>query len=166
MKATTKRGGCGRSWRGSALTEFGPAIGLILLFIFFPMLDLLSMLVSYGCCMVLNNAQTHEASLVHWNQAKSPAGPVRKAIPDGWKVSGFGKYVKVVGDVDTTVSYRKGENVADGVTDKIAMVSTTVTCSPFLPIPLPGANIPGLSGPMSFTISSERQMENPDFGEP
>ena len=31
-----------------------------------------------------------------------------------------------------------------------------------LPIPLPFANVPGLNGPMTFSIQSERPMENPD----
>jgi hypothetical protein len=163
---TIRRGSGERKRTGSSITEFGPAIGLLLLFFFLPLVDMLSMCVAYGCCMLLNNMQVHEASLIPWADAENADGPVRKNIPIQWKTSGFGQYVKVVGDVQSVVDYRHGESVSDGVTDKIVSVKTTVTCSPFLPIPLPIVNAPGLNGPMTFTIFSERPMENPDYGKP
>ncbi len=151
---------------GSSIAEFGPALWLLLICIFFPLLDLMSMLVSYGCCMVLNNIQVHEASLTKWTDAMSSTGPIIKALPDQWKAAGFGQYVKMVGDPQTTVSYRQGQTGSDQITDKIVIVQTTVTCSPFLPIPIPAVNVPGLNGPMTFNIVAERPVENPDYGQP
>jgi len=150
----------------SGIAEFGPALGVLLIAIFFPLLDLLCVCVSYGLVVVLNNNQVHEASLLPYTDAGNPSGTVMKGIPDSWS-NGMGHFVKKDGEVQTQVGYRAGQKSSDSgnnaITDRVVRVTTTVKCSPFLPIPLPVANIPGLNGPMTFTVSAERQMENPDF---
>ncbi len=101
--------------------------------------------------------------------ATNSTGSVIKDIPDVWS-SGMGHFVKMQGPPTTVVTYRSGQNSTDSgnnaVVDKVVRVTTTVVCTPFLPIPLPVANVPGLNGPMTFTISAERPMENPDFAGP
>ena len=151
-----------RRAHGNSIVEFGPALTILLIFFFFPLLDMLTVLVSYGFCMVLNYNQVHEASLLQKSDSISPNGAVRKGIPDQW-LSGMGHFVKVQGYPNTEVFYRNGETGPDKVTDRIVMVRTTVVGSPFLTIPLPVFNVPGLNGPMTFQISAERQMENPDY---
>lgn len=142
------------------MAEFPVAMGIILVLFFFPLIDLLSVGVSYGLCMVLNSNQAREASLLKWSEADSAGGVVKKGIPDQW-LGGMGKFVKLSGYPSTQIGYRDGESG-----DKIIKVSTTVTCNPFLSIPLPIANVPGLNGPMTFTVISERPMENPDYAKP
>lgn len=148
---------------GASIAEFGPALGLVLICFFFPMINMLSLALDYGLCMVLNINQVHEASLIAMSDATDNAGPVCKAIPDQW-LNGMGRFVKIVGYPQTTVTYRDGETGPDNVTDKIVSVQTTVVCTPFLPVPLPCANIPGLNGPVTFSINAERPVENPDNG--
>ena len=147
----------------SGISEFGPALGVLLLFFFLPMIDMLSLGVSYGLCMVLNGNQVHEASLLPATQVNDAGGTVQKALPDQW-LAGLGKFVKVVGYPKTFITWRTGGSTA--LVDKIVCVQTTVNCLPCLPIPLPLVNVPGLNGPMTFSISSERQMENPDNSGP
>jgi hypothetical protein len=151
----------GRKTKGSAIAEFGPALGIILIFFFFPMIDILSVGMSYGFCMVLNYNQVHEAALLPKSQATDPAGIVMQNIPNQW-LAGMGQFVKMTGTPQTAIAYRDGATGLDSVTDKIVSVTTTVVCNPFLTIPLPFANVPGLNGPMNFSITSERPMENPD----
>ncbi len=150
-----------RNGRANSMAEFGPALMILLICFFFPLLDMLSMGVSYGLCMVLNYNQVHEASLLPMADAVSATGVVRKGITDQW-LAGMGHFVKTQGYPQCDVSYRDGQTGPDKVTDRIVMVRTSVTCSPFLTIPLPVVNVPGLNGPMLFQISSERPMENPD----
>lgn len=149
-----------RGNQGSAITEFGPALGILLICFFFPLLNMLVLGVSYCLCMVLNYNQVHEASLVHMNDAVSLNGPVCKDITDKW-LAGMGKFVRAEGYPQTTVSYRDGQTTGN-VTDRIAVVRTLVVCQPTLSIPLFGASVPGLNAPMAFSISSESTMENPD----
>jgi hypothetical protein len=161
MTGKRNRAKFGRKSRGSAIAEFGPALGIILIFFFFPMIDFLSVGMSYGFLMVLNYNQVHEASLLPASAAQDPNGSVKKAIPNQW-LNGMGQFVKMSGSPQTTVAYRNGVEGSDTVTDKIVSVTTAVVCNPFLTIPLPCINVPGLNGPMNFSVTSERPMENPD----
>ena len=149
-----------RPAHGSSITEFGPALGILLICFFFPLLNLLVLGVSYCLIMVLNYNQVHEASLVHMSDAISVNGPVCKAITDKW-LAGMGNFVKSEGYPQTVVSYRDGQTTGN-VTDRIAVVRTSVVCQPLLNIPLPVVNVPGLNAPMTFSLSSESTMENPD----
>ncbi|MCA9801961.1 MAG: hypothetical protein KC777_08250 [Cyanobacteria bacterium HKST-UBA02] len=149
-----------RRRRASQLSEFAVGMGILLLCFFFPMVDLLSVAVSYGMAGVLNSNQTREASLVRAADAADAGGIICKGLPDQW-LGGMGQFVKIVGYPGTSITYREG---AGG--DKIVRVATTMTTSPFLPIPFPIAKIPGLNGPLTFTIASESPMENPDYAGP
>ncbi|HEY9784469.1 MAG TPA: hypothetical protein V6D17_03635 [Candidatus Obscuribacterales bacterium] len=159
---------------GAGMSEFGPALFVLLICFFFPLIDLIGVGVSYALCMVLNSNQAHEAALMPRQEANSENGLIKKGIPERWQ-NGMGRFVKMVGSPKTSLSYRELMKVShkpgtdDSVqgakdTEKAVMVTTTVTCSPFLPIPLPWASIPGLNAPMTFVVSSERAMENPDYG--
>jgi hypothetical protein len=148
-----------RNAHGASIAEFGPALGLLLICFFFPLLDLIGISVSYGCCALLNNTQVHEASLLPWQEATDSSGVIRHDIPDTWLNSGIGRFAKVSAPIKTKVNYRTGQTG-----DKIVEVKTRVICDPFLSIPVPVANVPGLNGPMIFVIASERTMENPDYG--
>ena len=157
------------SYGASGMAEFGPALGVLLIAIFFPLVDLLSVCISYGLCMVLNTNQVNEAALLPYLDARNSSGSVLKGIPDTW-ANGMGHFVKMQGPPTTVVTYRSGQNSTDSlnnaVVDKVVRVTTTVICTPFLPIPLPVVSVPGLNGPMTFTISAERAMENPDYADP
>jgi hypothetical protein len=136
---------------------------VLLLFFFLPLVDVMSLGISYGLCSVLNSNQIHEAALLAASESNDANGTVKKAIPDHW-LSGMGKFVKVSGYPETAVSYSAGqlETGSDKITDQMVTVTTTVVCNPFLPIPLPVINVPGLNSPMTFQITATRQMENPD----
>lgn len=151
-----------RTATGSALTEMGPALLLILMMIFFPMLDLMALAASYCSCLYLNFQQTKEAAVVQFTDAQSTSGQVQKGVVDAWQHAGVGVFVKTTTTPHTSVSYRNGQqDPQTKVVDKFVDVTTTVTCQPFLTIPFP-VSVPGLNAPMTFTMTSEAQMENPD----
>lgn len=152
MKST--REFAGRNRKGSAMAELGPALFLLFIFFFFPMLDLVALTTSYCCLFTLNDIQTREASMMTRLQAQSPEGIVVKAIPEQWVNNGIGRFVGVNKAPKTEVSYRSG-----GVADKHVFVATTATVTPLLTIPFfPG--VPGLGAPIDFTCSSQRLVEN------
>jgi len=154
------------SRRGSSIAEFGPALFVLLLLIFFPVLDLVAICFDYGVVALLNYNQSHEASLLPYDKSNDPSGPIKKDIPDAWRKTGLAKFVKVIGNPTTTISYRDGQSNGDSTTDKIVLVNTTVVCDPFMMLPIPVAKIGGLNAPMTFSATSERQMENPDNAMP
>ncbi len=165
MATSTVSKTCLRNRRGSTLAEFAPAIFILLLVIFFPVLDLISICFDYGIVMLLNSNQTHEASLLASDKAQDVNGPIKKGIPDQWLKMGLGKFVKVLGFPSTNVSYRNGQDNGDSTSEKTVIVSTTVVCDPFVFIPIPIAKIPGLNSPLTLNAASERPMEDPDNAE-
>ena len=151
-----------RKSHGSALTEMGPALFILLMMIFFPMLDLMAMLASYCSSFYLNMQQTKEAAIVPSSDALSTSGQVQKGCVDAWLANGVGKFVKTTKYPSTKVVYTSGTpDPNTQVVDKIVTVTTTVDCQPFLTIPFP-IPVTGLNSPMTFTITSQAQMENPD----
>lgn len=149
-----------RSTRGSALAEFGPALGILLFMLFFPLIDCLSLGASYASCMVLNYCQLREAAFCSKQEAESAKGPVRSGIPKSWKQEGLGQFVNIAKPVETLVSYVSESSTAStGIQDQYVQVTTTVVANPFLTVPLfPG--IPGLGAPMTFRLSTERLVES------
>ncbi|MFN8550412.1 MAG: hypothetical protein U0103_02890 [Candidatus Obscuribacterales bacterium] len=151
-----------RENKGVSIAEFGPALIVLLIFFFFPLVDLLAVGLSFGICTVLNSNQLHEASLERWQDAADPNGTVMKVIPTTW-ARGMGRFVRASGAPQTTVGYRDGDKNSDDQIDKVVKVETSVRCNPFVPLPIPVANIPGLNGSYTVTISAEKTMENPDY---
>lgn len=150
-----------RSARGSAMSEFGPGLLIILCLGFFPMLDFISIGLQYGACWYLNFLQVREAAVT----IKVNAGqvdPASKAAAENrlagirkqWADSGIGKFCRV----DNNKPFKESIEVdsSGGAAATFANVSTDVSCFPFLPIPF----IPGLSDSFSFKFRSDRLIEN------
>jgi hypothetical protein len=156
-----------RTKHGAGIAEFGPGILVLVICIFFPLVDLLSVCLSYCTIMVLNYNQVAQAALIRASEAADPSGDIKKGIPDTWR-SGMGKFVNMTGNINTDVSYRNGQQESGaGATDAqdvIVRVRTSVTCNPFLPIPF-FFGIPGINAPFPLVVFQEKQMENPDFSQ-
>jgi hypothetical protein len=152
--------------RGSSLAEFAPALLILVLLIFFPVLDLIGICFSYGVVALLNSSQTNEASLLPYAKANDPGGPVKKEIPDTWRRTGLAQFVKVVGNPTTNISYRDGQDNGNSTKEKIVVVNTEVVCAPLVFLPIPVGKIPGMNAPMKLSATSERPMENPDHALP
>lgn len=152
-----------RRRRGAQMAEFGPALFILLILFFFPLLDLVSICFAYGVVKVLNSNQVHEASLISAEQAQDASGMVKKGIPDEWHNSGLGKFVNVASRPATEVSYRDGvAGGAGSTTAKYVIVKTTVICNPFIFVPFPILKVPALNTPVPLSVVSERPMEDPD----
>lgn len=148
--------GANREQRGSAISEMAPALFLLLVVAVFPVLDLIFDGLGYCSCVTLNNLQLREAVRVPKSQATDPAGVVQQDIPNSWRASALGGLAPLMDNPVTQVTY----DIAAG--NAIASVSTTVSVRPLLVIPF-FPNIPGLSAPMQFTITTSRILENPAF---
>jgi len=163
LTARLLRAGPRRS-EGQAQTELPLVLFVLFTLLFFPLIALLSLGVSYGCCATLNSIQLREAALIAKSQAENQAGPVKHNIVETWKSTGIGKFAKLVGDPQTDVSYIDGvTDPISGIADKVVVVSTTCELAPFLPQSssfLPKA--PGLNQPITLSFSSQRPLENQD----
>jgi len=139
---------------GAAISEFGPALFLLLFFAVFPVLDMIVAGYNYCSCVALNDLQLREASKLPRSMADSAQGPVKQDIPLKWKNSIVGGFANVAGLPETGVFY----NVRSGTC--FVTVSTTVVINPFLNIPF-FFGVPGVGAPLTATITNKRVMENP-----
>jgi hypothetical protein len=151
-----------RNNKGSAIAETGPALLILFMFLFFPLIDVMTMGIDYVSTYTLNSVQLREAANLPKSQAADPAGQVKHNIPQQWKHSGMGAFVNVIGTPDTTVDYKTGESDSTGTQDRYVVVTTKLTAQPFLTLPFP-IPVPGMSAPMTFTIQTRRLLENPHF---
>ncbi|CAN5368032.1 hypothetical protein BH10CYA1_BH10CYA1_19760 [soil metagenome] len=145
-----------RNQRGSAISEMAPALFLLLVVAVFPVLDLIFDGLGYCAVVTLNNLQLREAVRVPKSQAIDPNGAVQLGIPNNWRASAFGGLAPLMADPVTEVSY----DVVAG--NAMLTISTTVSVRPLLVVPF-FPNVPGLSAPMPFTITTSRILENPGF---
>ncbi len=149
-----------RNATGSVIAETGPAFFILFLLLVFPLLDLIAMPMTYCSCATLNDLQLREAANLPRSQTLDASGPVRKDIPAAWKTAGIGQFVGLTEDPKTDVSYKDGQSDTNGIQDKFVIVTTTVSTRPLLTMPffLP---VPGMTMPMTVTITTRRLLENP-----
>lgn len=152
-----------RSKRGNAIAEAGPALFFLIIFMFYPMLDLLGLGLAFYSGFMLNTWQTREAALLTANEAQAADGHIRKRLPEYWRKSGLGNLANVGEDIETEVIYEDG--VADAVlkADKVIRVTTTLQYRPWLTVPF--FDMPGLGKPFSITFSNRGHVEDPDLAQ-
>lgn len=145
-----------RSGKGSAITEMGPALFILLIFAIFPVVNLIFMGMSYMSCVTLNDLQLREAAKTPKSQAELPTGPVQKGIFDQWRQTAIGGISGVTDQPQTDISYSTGAGTI------YVTVSTTVNIKPLLTIPFFPA-VPGMGAPFTCNITHSRLLENPKF---
>lgn len=144
----------GRRSSGSAMTELAPALLFLLLAVFFPLLDLTAMGLTYSAGATLTDLQADKAALLPSSMAQKDDGPVKSGVVSAWKQTGIGTFAHLSEPPITQVTYP----LTNGV--QYVVVSTSFLANPFLTIPfIPG--VPGLSAPMGFRCSSKRVLEDP-----
>lgn len=152
-----------RSRTGSTMTESGPALFILFCLLFFPLLDLLGLVLSYYSGYLLNTWQAREAALLRKVDATSPNGLIIKGLPENWKANGLGRFVNITKDIQTQVEYEA--DIADTRTgfapDQSVRVTTTIECGPYFTIPF-FVGIPGITAPYEIKYSNSRHIENPD----
>jgi hypothetical protein len=159
-----------RKSRGSSLVEFAPALYILLLVIFFPMLDLLGIVLSYADCQYLHFTLVRQAGLeniLSMNTATTPAqlqvsyafatdpNGVFRSLVVNW-YNGIGHYTtRSLADITVTpsVDLTQGTPILKYVT-----ITTTVVCNPLLPIPFP-YSVPGFNAPETFTLTGSSIIE-------
>ncbi|MBX9569198.1 MAG: hypothetical protein K2X77_09905 [Candidatus Obscuribacterales bacterium] len=150
-----------RTNKGTVICEAGPALFILIIFMFFPMLDILGLgLASYSGYM-LNTWQTREAALLNANEAQAVEGQIMKSLPEYWRTNGLGALANVQPGIQTEVVYEDG--VADSVlkADKVVHVTTTIQYAPWFTVPF--FDVPGLGKPFPITFSNRGHVEDPDL---
>jgi hypothetical protein len=155
-----------RSRKGATLSEFGPALFLIVIFGLLPVLDAIFIGIDYASARYLNELQLREAQKLPRSNAISPNGTVILTIPGQWQSSLLGGLANGKQPVVTVIDYKPvpWQPVGSNQTANFwfATIQTTVSFRPFLSIPF-FQMIPGLGAPITFTVSGRRPVENNRF---
>lgn len=155
-----------RARRGATLSEFAPALFLVLMFGLFPVIDGIFIGADYASARYLNELQLREAQKLPRSQVLTEMGPVIKEIPAQWRSSLLGGLANAAQPVVTKVDYLPvpWQPVGSNQTVNFWFVSiaTTVSFRPLLTIPL-FTGVPGLGSPITFSVSGRRPVENNRF---
>jgi hypothetical protein len=142
-----------RDRRGSAITETGPALFVLLLLIFFPLVDLMGIAANYCFAFLLHNAELREVALRLPRQPEANQAIAR--VDNEFLATSFANFLKLnPGDV-THVGPNWVTNADQSMTVRL---ETRVTAEPFLRIPFFAA-IPGINADVPFRFSTTRPQE-------
>lgn len=142
-----------RRKRGAAIAETGPALFLLLIIIFFPMLDLLEMGAAYVFASIYHDYVTREIA-IRTPEAGGNAAAKEKVNAE-FRGSGFFSFLKMQNN-DMRVDEVK--YLPDMSNPTQVEVTTTVTVRPFIIIPF-FANVPGMGAPVDYKHTSQRPQE-------
>lgn len=159
----SKKSNGSRNRKGSSMSEFAPSLFILLIFLTFPMFDLIGFGATYFCGYTLNSLQLREAAVTPASQALRPSGVIKKDLPERFSKTGLGAFAQVI-NVKTDVSYLAGHKDprSEFAADATVSVSTEITSRPFLTIPF-FTGIPGLGSPFTLKFASTRPLEDPNF---
>ncbi|MBY0356682.1 MAG: hypothetical protein K2W82_01665 [Candidatus Obscuribacterales bacterium] len=148
-----------RKRRGAALAEFGPALFLFFIVIFFPLMDLFGLTAAYACGWYANFVCTRELSMRRINDSGIVINEVTAQFSPGGAAGGLARFVGVGGQ-GGSITHAVVPPAAVGG-QPVVTCSSQVTAVPFITVPFLGAvaAIPGLTGPVTFTIQSQRPRE-------
>lgn len=145
--------------RGSALAEAGPALFMLVIMFFFPLLNMISIGLAYGCAAYLNHLQLREVVFSRRSECEGTNAPVPVRVLHEWQRMGIGKFLAVAGQPRTVVSYRRVSRDYNDNDNWEVMVSTKLDVRPFISVPF-FRNVPYLGAPARLIISSNRLLEN------
>lgn len=155
-----------RSKRGSALSEFGPALFLIFIFGLLPVLDTIFLGLDYAGVYSLNQLQLREAQKTPRSAAIALTGPIIVTIPNQWRTTLLGGMIHPDENVLTNIDYQPVPWQPVGSNQTLnfwfVTISTTATFHPFFTIPFLNG-VPGLGAPLTFTVTGRRPVENNRF---
>jgi len=156
---------------GQAIAEFGPALFLFLIIIFFPMLDLLGLAADYCMAWYANFAMCRELAVrkvadgigagatVPTGNAVDCSGAQVYAdvMTNGFLTTGFASLLQINAKTCQQQANYSAVPMPDGSQPTVSC-TTTLTATPFLTIPWP-TPCPGMNQPMVFVIQSSRPRE-------
>jgi hypothetical protein len=140
-----------RNTRGGAIAETGPALLMLLIFILFPVMDILYMVAGWGMSWVLHRAEIREISVhkpIEWATAKAKAdnefynGPIANFLQ-----------LQPTAGPDPVFT-------PDQANPTDVTVTTNASIKPLLFVSLPGLpNTPGLNARIEVKFTSTRPQE-------
>lgn len=142
-----------RRKRGSAVAETGPALFVLILLIFFPLIDLMGMAANYCFALLLHNAELREVALRRPVTSEANAAITR--VDNEFFGTTFANFLKLT---SSDVTHSGPTWVTHPDNSMTVELQTNVVCEPFLRIPMFG-NVPGINAEFPFRFTTTRPQE-------
>jgi hypothetical protein len=135
--------GRSRTIKGSAITEFGPAMLTLLVVFFFPLINILGLAASYAGGFFVNYTVANQVARVKQSEGSATASEVDGNFLD----SGIGKFLGLTANSlnhsFTYIDAQKAQAAANGAPAVTAVpaqlqVTTTLAVKPFVNVPFLG----------------------------
>lgn len=146
-----------RRQTGGAITETGPALYVLLVLTFFPLLNIIGMACGYQMASIYHDRMIREIAVKTPNAAGYNAAVAK--VNAEFIGGSFYNFLRMQpGDLQVTLPpiYTPDATKAPGHFSDVR-VQTTVTVRPFITVPF--IQVPGLSLPIPFTMTTERPQE-------
>ena len=157
--------------QGSALTEMGPALFVLLILIFFPMLNLIQIGAAYALANTYHQHIIREIAFRRPEQKDTAIAAVNREID----ANGLYQFIRVTNKTVDQVEFldRTGtpinaplppvddvSSAANDLRNSIAKVrvTTTMTIAPYFTIPF-FQSIPGISAPVPFRVQTDKPQD-------
>ncbi len=160
-----------RHHNGSVIAEFGPAIFIFVMVVFFPFLNMVGMAISYADCLYLDtlllrqaalenvlvlDTSTNPATLQPDLACSTDANGALNTIIKNWQQMGLGQFASTSTMPKQTCYIDLTEGTAKV---KFIHLDLLVQCKPFLQIPF-FLQVPGINQPVTFKFSGRSVIEN------
>jgi hypothetical protein len=158
-----------RSARGS-IAEFAPALYFILIVAFFPMLDMIAVMLSYADCQYLHFTLVRQAGLEQCLTLDTTTNPVSLKPNYAFLTDTNGAFPGLITSWYNGIGHFTTRSLADIVVNanidvtqgtatlKYVTINTNVTCNPLVTIPFP-YQVPGINAPVTFSMSGNSVIE-------
>lgn len=167
LRAIVKYGRKKRTCQASAITEFAPALILLLLIFLFPLMNLLALALSYTDCLYLDFLLLRQAGLervlvmgpngklqTDYTCSTDPNGSLNKIIT-AWQNSGLGRFAGTANAPQQTISVDLTEGTQNV---KYVHLNLLAEVRPLLAVPFPYP-VPGLNATVTFNFSGRSVIE-------
>lgn len=149
-----------RSPSGSALVEAGPSLYILLIIVFFPLMDLLFICMQFCCGWYANHEFTHELSVSRYADWTTALSQVLTKL----NATGIPGFIHLVPGQNTNTYYYVPPNTTTGLPSQV-FVTTSIQCKPCLYIPLP-VQVSGVNSNLSVSFTSYRVWETYNQNDP
>jgi hypothetical protein len=148
-----------RNGKGSQIAEFAPVLTFFLLFIVFPVINLIYLGSAFGSAWYLNHFTVRELTLTN-PTATGAATDAENRVVDAWLNTGLSHWI----GVNTSNVQKKVQNTnltyTPTVNPNFVALTTSVTVTPFFRMAVPGlSSIPGIGQDVTFSFTEQEPLE-------
>lgn len=146
-----------RGQKGSQLAEFGPALGIFILLIVFPLINFAYVGSGYGAAWFLNHRLVREMALTNPKDSQAVKA-AEDRVGESWAGSPLAGIIGITPSNYSTKVTNRDLTYTPSENPSFVRLTTDVKVKPMVPMQV-FANVPGLGADMTFSFTEEQPLE-------